>query len=268
MSWATMEAILRVCRTARCQSVDITGGAPELNPDFRRFLLALRAGRFRIQVRTNLTVLLEPDLGDLPVFYRNLRVQLAASMPCYLEENVRAQRGEGAYEKSIAVLRRLNSLGYGVDPQLSLALVYNPAGPFLPPEQGVLEADYRRELLKRHGVVFTKLLTITNMPLGRFLAGLRRRGQAGEYMRTLREAFNPATLEGLMCRRQISVGWDGALYDCDFNLASRIPMDHGAPDHIRDFDPAKIAGRRIVTREYCFGCTAGFGSSCSGALAR
>jgi len=268
MAWPTMEAVLQVCRLARCRNVDVTGGAPELNPDFRRFLLALRAERFRVQVRTNITVLLEPGMEDLPEFYRGLRVQLVASMPCYLEENVRAQRGAGVYEKSVAVLRRLNSIGYGADPELSLALVCNPAGPFLPPEQGALEADYRRELQARHGVVFTKLLTITNMPIGRFAAVLRRRGEAGEYLRMLRKAFNPATVKGLMCRRQISIGWDGALYDCDFNLATRTTMDHGAPDHIRDFDAAKVAGRRIVTREYCFGCTAGFGSSCSGALAR
>jgi radical SAM/Cys-rich protein len=268
MAWPTMERVVRVCRAARCKSVDITGGAPELNPQFRRFIAALCAEEFRVQVRTNLTVLLEPGMEDLPAFYRDNAVQLAASMPCYLEENVRAQRGEGVYEKSISVLRRLNAVEYGVNPHLALALVYNPAGPFLPPEQGALEADYRRELLARHGVTFTKLLTITNMPIGRFMAVLRREGKSTEYMRTLREAFNPATVDGLMCRRQISVGWDGVLYDCDFNLATRTPMDHGAPDHIRDFDAAKIARRRIVTRGYCFGCTAGFGSSCSGALAR
>ncbi len=188
-------------------------------------------------------------------------------MPCYLEETVRAQRGPGIYEKSVEAIRRLNSLGYGIDPGLALDLVYNPGGPFLPAAQGELEQAYRRELGERFGIRFTRLLTITNMPIGRFGAELRRQQKAGEYMRLLQDSFNPRTVDGVMCRRQISVGWDGTLYDCDFNLAIGLAVDHGAPDRISDFDPSVLSKRRIVTGDHCFGCTAGSGSSCAGALA-
>ncbi len=266
MGWPVMEEVLTAARASRCALADLTGGAPELNPDFRPFVEALRHAGVRVQVRTNLTVLLEPGLEELPEFFREQRVQLVASMPCYLGENVRAQRGEGAYEKSIAAIRRLNALGYGVNPDLSLNLVYNPGGPFLPPPQSALEADYRRELGARFGLTFTRLLTITNMPLGRFRKELGRGDREGDYLQMLRGSFNPRTLEGLMCRRQLSIGWDGRLYDCDFNLAMGLPVNHGAPDHIRSFDPELHSRRRIVTGEHCFGCTAGSGSSCGGAL--
>jgi radical SAM/Cys-rich protein len=212
-------------------------------------------------------VLLEPGVQTVPEWFREHGIHLVASMPCYLEENVRAQRGGGVYEKSIEALRKLNALGYGIDPDLPLNLVYNPGGPFLPPDQAELEADYRRELEGRHGVVFSHLLTITNIPIGRFLTELRWRDQEGEYLRLLRDAFNPTTVEGLMCRKQISVGWDGTLFDCDFNLALGYAVDHGAPDHLRTFDLSALVNRRIVTGDHCFGCTAGHGSSCGGALA-
>jgi radical SAM/Cys-rich protein len=268
MDWPTMEEVSRAARNCRCRLVDITGGAPELNPHFRRFILRLRSEGCAVQVRTNLTVLLEPGMQDLPEFFSNHEVQLVASMPCYTEENVRAQRGAGVYERSIAALRRLNALGYGVDEHRTLNLVYNPGGAFLPGGQAGLEADYRRELDARFGIRFTRLLTITNMPLGRFRQLLRRDGQEEEYLRLLRAAFNRQTLDGLMCRRQLSVGWDGTLYDCDFNLALRCPVNHGAPSHLRQFDVDSLARRRIVTGDHCYGCTAGAGSSCGGALVR
>ena len=267
MDWPIMEGVLDAARETQCQQVDLTGGAPEMNPHFRRFVTALRQEGFCVQVRTNLTVLLEAGMEGMPEFFRAHEIQLVASLPCYLEENVRAQRGEGVYEKSVTALRRLNALGYGSEPSLPLSLVYNPGGPFLPPLQSALEADYRQQLGKRFGVVFTRLLTITNMPLGRFRAELSRRNEEQTYLQLLQQSFNPQTVENLMCRTQISVGWDGTLYDCDFNLALGLPVDHGAPSHIQAFRSSELRRRRIVTGEHCFGCTAGFGSSCAGALA-
>jgi len=266
MEWPIMESILETARRVGCRMVDLTGGSPELNPHFRRFVAALRKEDHAVQVRTNLTVLLEPGMETMPEFLRDHKVQLVASMPCYLEENVRAQRGEGVYEKSIAVIRRLNALGYGLDCDLPLNLVYNPGGPFLPPEQAGLQADYRRELGERFGIAFSKLLTITNMPIGRFQTALRRQGQEQKYLQLLKEGFNSQTASGLMCRHQLSIGWDGTLYDCDFNLALGLAVNHGAPDHIQRFDRSGLLTRRIVTGEHCFGCTAGCGSSCGGAL--
>ena len=267
MDWPIMEGVLDAARETQCQQVDLTGGAPEMNPHFRRFVTALRQEGFCVQVRTNLTVLLEAGMEGMPEFFRAHEIHLVASMPCYLEENVRAQRGGGVYEKSVGALRRLNALGYGSEPSLPLNLVYNPGGPFLPPLQSALEADYRQQLGQRFGIVFTRLLTITNMPLGRFRAELSRRNEEQTYLQLLRRSFNPQTVESLMCRTQISVGWDGTLYDCDFNLALGLPVDHGAPSHIQAFRSSELKRRRIVTGEHCFGCTAGFGSSCAGALA-
>lgn len=266
MDWGMMELVLDACRSARPKLVDLTGGAPELNPHFRRFVEALRKEGHPVQARTNLTVLLDRGNETLPEFLRGHEVQLAASLPCYLEENVEAQRGKGAFQKSIAALRRLNALGYGAKGGLPLHLVHNPTGPFLPPAQADLEKDYRRELGRRCGVTFSNLFTIVNMPIGRFLAGLRAQGQEEAYCRLLRDSFNPKTVEGLMCRRQVSVAWDGALYDCDFNLALGLRVHEGVPDHVRNFDPTLLATRRIVTGDHCFGCTAGSGSSCGGVL--
>lgn len=266
MEWPTMERVLSAARISECRLVDLTGGAPELNPSFHRLVKALRREGHRVQVRTNLTVLLESGLEEMPEFLRDYQVQLVASLPCYLEENVRSQRGLSVYEKSISVLKRLNALGYGLTPNLPLNLVYNPGGPFLPPVQSALEDDYRRELGGRFGVTFTRLLTITNMPLGRFRKNLGRQNQEQNYLHLLQECFNPRTVAGLMCRHQISVGWDGVLYDCDFNLALGLPVNHGAPDHIKNFRPADLRMRRIVTGEHCFACAAGSGSSCGGAL--
>jgi len=267
MDWPVMQDVLEMVRSSRCRLVDITGGAPELNPHLCRFIAALRAIGVEVQIRTNLTVLLEPGVEHLPELFRDQRVRLVGSLPCYLEENVASQRGPAAYAKSIEAIRRLNHVGYGTRPDLPLNLVYNPVGPALPPPQEELEADYRIELGGRFGIEFTRLLTIANMPIGRFLAALRRAGGEAQYRRLLEGAWNPATLDGLMCRHQVSVGWDGKLYDCDFNLALGMAVDHGAPARVADFDPGALAGRRIVTGDHCFGCTAGHGSSCSGALA-
>ncbi len=267
MEWPTMELVLKSAKSVDCQLVDLTGGSPEFNPYFRRFVKALRQKGLTVQVRTNLTVLLEPEMEDMPEFFRDHHVQLVASLPCYLEENVSAQRGKGVYGKSIEAIKRLNALGYGSDPGLQINLVYNPGGPFLPSSQSALEEDYRRELGQRIGITFNRLFTLTNMPLGRFQKELVCQNQERSYLDLLRKSFNPNTVNGLMCRHQISVGWDGLLYDCDFNLALGLTVDHGAPDHIKSFRVENLKERRIVTGNHCFGCTAGSGSSCSGALA-
>jgi radical SAM/Cys-rich protein len=266
MNWETMEQVLRVARQIDCNLLDVTGGAPEMNPNFKRFVQEARDSAVPVQVRTNLTILLEPGFEGLAQFMADRQIKLVASLPCYLENNVDRQRGEGVYRGSIEAIKMLNVLGYGRDPELSLALVYNPVGPHLPPDQEALERDYRKELNERHGIEFTNLITITNMPIGRFAGDLRRQNKAQAYERLLREAFNPATVEGLMCRHQINVDWDGNMYDCDFNLALKLKVNHGMPTHIGDFD-AKLHERRIETGAHCFGCTAGRGSSCGGVLA-
>lgn len=263
----TMEAVLRLAKRAGSEIVDITGGAPEMNPHFKRFVAALRAEGLHVIVRTNLTILREPGYEDIPAFYRKHGIELVASLPCYLEENVDAQRGEGVYRRSIEAIRTLNALGYGVDPDLVLNLVYNPVGPSLPPDQTALEEEYRRELRERFGVEFTVLFTITNVPIGRFRGDLKRRKELEEYMDLLRQSFNPDTVEHLMCRHQVSIGWDGTLFDCDFNLALRWPVDGTGGTNVRDADAGALVHRRIVTGGHCFACTAGSGSSCGGALA-
>jgi len=267
MDRPTLDLISNAADEIKPQRVDITGGAPELNPCLKPFIHDLHQSGHSVQVRTNLTVMLEPGMEDMPEFYRDHHVQLVASLPCYLEQNVDRQRGEGTYEKSIEVIRRLNRLGYGIQDSLGLNLVYNPVEPVLPPPQSSLEADYKRELKDRFGIMFARLLTIANMPIGRYGERLRRENKLAAYRQVLKDAFNPCTVEELMCRRQISVGWDGTLYDCDFNLALHLPINHGAPHHIRAFEPSCLVSRRIVTGEHCFGCTAGQGSSCGGALA-
>jgi radical SAM/Cys-rich protein len=265
MSRETMQQVLDVAGRVECTLLDITGGAPEIHPDFKWFVAAARDAGLPVQVRTNLTILLEPGYQDVPVFLKQRGIGLVASLPCYLEENVDQQRGDGVYAKSVRAIRVLNDLGYGREDDLKLDLVYNPAGPHLPPDPQALEDDYRRELHDRHGIEFTKLITITNMPIGRFLGDLKRQKKAEEYLALLRDAFNPATINGLMCRHQINIDWDGFLYDCDFNLALKRKINHGMPTHVRDFDPA-IHKRRIETGKHCFGCTAGRGSSCGGVL--
>jgi len=267
MDRTTLSLISSTADEIKPERVDITGGAPELNPHLKPFIRSLFRSGHPIQVRTNLTVMLEPGMEDMPEFYRDHQVQVVASLPCYFEENVDSQRGLGTYAKSIEVIRQLNRLGYGSQDDLGLDLVYNPVGPFLPPAQSTLEADYKRELKDRFGITFSRLLTIANMPIGRYGELLHRENKLNSYMQLLKDGFNARTVGGLMCRRQISVGWDGTLYDCDFNMALHLPVNHGAPSHIRAFEPSLLATRRIVTGEHCFGCTAGHGSSCGGSLA-
>lgn len=266
MSWATMRSVLAAARRAGAGTLDITGGAPEMHPHFRPFVQAARDAGLKVIVRTNLTVLLEPGYDDLPAFFRRHGIRLVASLPCYLESNVDTQRGRGVYGGSVEAIRRLNAEGYGRQQRLVLDLVYNPLGPALPPPQAALEDDYRRELSARFGIAFTHLLTITNMPIGRFLHDLARDGRGTGYEQRLRDAFNPATLPELMCRHQLHVGWDGRLYDCDFNFAIGLGVNDPGCAHVHDFDPQRFARRAIATGDHCFGCTAGAGSSCGGAV--
>jgi radical SAM/Cys-rich protein len=265
MDRETMGHVLRVARETGASVIDITGGAPEMNPHFREFVSAARAAGLEVMVRTNLTILLEAGYDDLPEFFAAQGVHLVASLPCYTRDNVDRQRGEGVYDESIEAMRRLNAIGYGVRPELPLDLMYNPGGASLPGEQAALEADYRRELADRFGLSFTRLYTITNMVIGRFATQLKREGKLDGYRHLLESTFNADTIAPLMCRHQIDVDWNGAIYDCDFNLALKLPAGNGRPRSIRDFD-AELHRRRIVTGNHCFGCTAGRGSSCGGSL--
>lgn len=267
MSRGTLDHVLRVAKLAGAHTIDITGGAPEMNPHFRAFVTEARAAGFHVIVRTNLTIMLEKGYTDLPGFFAEQGVRLVASLPCYLPDNVNQQRGRHVYEDSINVIRRLNRVGYGKAESLPLDLVYNPLGPTLPPAEAALTDDYRRVLGDDYGIAFTRLITITNMPIGRFLHDLHRDGRAAEYEQLLRESFNPATVDPLMCRHQLHISHDGTLHDCDFNYALSMPCDHGASTNIADVDIDTLRTRRIVTGDHCFGCTAGSGSSCGGALA-
>jgi radical SAM/Cys-rich protein len=267
MSRETAEACLRVLAETDIPTLDITGGAPELNPHFRRLVAeASRLGRHVID-RSNLTILEALGFRDLPEFLAEHCVEIVASLPCYLAENVNAQRGDGVFDQSLAALRRLNALGYGRPSSgLILTLVYNPLGPSLPPPQAKLEAEYQRELKSRYGVVFNRLFTFTNLPIGRFLHRLVQSGQYEAYMRKLIDTFNPSAAAGVMCRTTLSVEWDGRLHDCDFNQMLGLGLDREAPSNIRDFDYERLAKRRIRTGQHCYGCTAGAGSSCQGAI--
>jgi radical SAM/Cys-rich protein len=271
MSRDTMQRVLSVARKMRPRLVDITGGAPELNLDLVWFVTALKDDGHSVQVRTNLTVLLEPGMERMIQFYRDSAVKLVASFPCYMRPEVDNVRGAGVFDKSLEALKRLNAAGYGIDKGLGLDLVFNPEHDFLPAPQAELEREYREELRKL-GISFNNLLTITNMPVGRFLDKLKKEKKETAYMRMLKENFNPGTLGKLMCRSQIDVGWDGRVYDCDFNLACGLPARFGSrPEEeavIANYDPVNDGPRNIVTADHCFGCTAGAGSSCGGALER
>ncbi|MCW5892948.1 MAG: arsenosugar biosynthesis radical SAM protein ArsS [bacterium] len=249
--------------------LDLTGGAPELSDQFRGLVVGARRLGRRVIDRCNLTILEQPGQEDLAAFLAAERVDVVASLPCYGPDNVDAQRGRGVFARSIAALRRLNALGYGrPGTGLRLDLVYNPLGPRLPPPQAALEADYRRELGTRFGIVFDRLLTLTNMPIARFAADLARRGEAAAYLGLLVNHFNPQAIGGLMCRSLVSVAWDGRLHDCDFNQMLSLPLGAPAARTIWDVDDlAALAGAPIATAAHCVGCTAGAGSSCGGALA-
>jgi len=268
MTRQTIDRILDWFGKAGIPTIDLTGGAPEMIPHFRYFIEQVQPDRHIID-RCNLTILLEHGYEDLAAFLAKHKVEIIASMPCYSPENVNAQRGDGVFEGSIAALQLLNSLGYGIDPDLSLHLVYNPVGEFLPPSQAELEADYKRELKTHFGIIFNKLYTLANLPIGRFATHLRHNTRLDQYMELLIEAFNPATIDGLMCRNTISVGWRGEVYDCDFN--QQLGMQWASnPDQselfLWDIDPHLLEGREIMTGDHCFGCTAGAGSSCGGAI--
>ena len=266
MDWPTMIHVLDAGQRAGASTIDITGGAPEMHPHFRAFVNEALARGFHVMVRTNLTIMLHAGYEDMPRFFAERGVHLVASLPCYLPNNVDKQRGRHVYRDSIEVIQRLNAVGYGREGGPVLDLVYNPLGPSLPPDQAKLEQAYREALDREYGIHFTSLYAITNIAIGRFLHDLERDGKAVAYQQLLRDAFNPGTLDGLMCRHQLHVGWDGAMYDCDFNFALNLPVT-GAARHVRDFEPGSFRGRRIATGEHCFACTAGAGSSCGGALA-
>ena len=268
MSRETAALCMQALAKTDIPTVDITGGAPELNPNFRWLVEQARALGRHVLDRCNLSVLLIPSQADLAQFLAAHQVEIIASLPSYQASQTDAQRGNGIFKKSIEALRLLNRLGYGQpDSGLALNLVYNPVGAFLPPKQGAVEAQFRKELRARHGVEFNHLYTITNMPISRFLEFLLESGNYAQYMERLANAFNPAAAAGVMCRYTISVSWDGTLYDCDFNQMLDLPVEHGAPAHIRDFDPGQLNQRQITTRNHCYGCTAGSGSSCGGAVA-
>ncbi|HEX4948485.1 MAG TPA: arsenosugar biosynthesis radical SAM (seleno)protein ArsS [Blastocatellia bacterium] len=267
MTRATAEQVLSVLQRFQIPTLDITGGAPELNPSFRWLVAEARALGTHVMVRHNLTVMSEPGQADLPEFFRAQRVEVISSLPYFQEQQTDAQRGNGVFAKSIEAMRKLNAVGYGVDGSgLLLHLVYNPVGAFLPPAQSAIEADFKRELRARYDLTFNQLYTITNMPISRFLEYLRRSGNEERYMRKLVEAFNPHAVAGVMCRSLVSVDWTGRLYDCDFNQMLELGVTEEAPQTIAAFDPTQLAARRIVTGAHCFGCTAGAGSSCGGVV--
>lgn len=266
MTWETMQKILQWVERENVKRVDITGGAPEVNPNFRRFVDGFLALGVDVTARCNLTVLLEPGQQDLATWYAARRVRLVASLPCYTAKNVDAQRGDGVFAKSIVALRRLNDAGYARSPDLTLDLVYNPGGAFLPASQAQLEADYRKHLGEEFGLVFNRLLTLANLPINRFAHFLERTGRYDEYLDLLEENFNPATIPALMCRSLISVDWRGRAYDCDFNQMLDMPLAGGGARYLWDIEPSALEAKPVATGTHCFGCTAGAGSSCGGAL--
>ncbi|MGF1466047.1 MAG: arsenosugar biosynthesis radical SAM (seleno)protein ArsS [Sandaracinaceae bacterium] len=266
MTRETMEHCLAALRASSIPTVDITGGAPELNPHFRWFVEACRdLGRHVID-RSNLTILETPTHRDLPPFLAAHQVELVCSLPHYARLSTDRQRGNGVFERSVRALKRLNDLGYGDGTSgLRLVLVTNPVGAYLPGDQASLEREWKRALKEQHGIVFDELFCITNMPISRFLDWLLESDNLEEYLAELVRSFNPAAAAGVMCRNTLSVGWDGVLYDCDFNQMLEMPVDEGAPRHIAEFDLTKLEARRVAVDRHCFGCTAGAGSSCGGA---
>lgn len=250
------------------ETVDLTGGAPEMNPNFRKLATEFRAAGLRVIDRCNLTILSEPGHEDLAKFLADHQVDIVASLPCYLEDNVDGQRGNGVFGRSISGLQTLNGLGYGIgDPARRLDLVFNPTGPSLPPDQASLEADYKRELLKRYDIQFDHLLCITNIPIKRYAQYLNKRGKLDDYMRLLSDSFNAGAVDHVMCRSLVSIGWDGLIYDCDFNQMLEMPPGGKTPTTIWQIDSLDdFANQPIATADHCYGCTAGAGSSCSGAI--
>src|SRR5436190_3219065 len=268
ISRETADAVLDWFASTTIPTLDLTGGAPEMVPDFRHIVARARAlsPRRRIIDRCNLTILLGPEHDGLAEFLAENEVEIIASMPCYSPENVNAQRGEGVFDASIAALQLLNRFGYGRRPELPLHLVYNPNGAFLPGPQAELAADYKRELGAHFGIAFNDLYTITNLPIARFASSLRHEGKYEEYLELLVAAFNPATIDGLMCRNTINVSWQGEVHDCDFNQMLHLPLGANGRRYLWELDPRAVSGKAIATANHCFGCTAGAGSSCGGAI--
>lgn len=268
MSDAVMERLFYLMEKSTClDTLDITGGAPELHPRFRELVAYARSLGLNVIDRCNLTILLESGQEDTAAFLSRHLVEIVASLPCYSAKNVEAQRGKGVFNKSIQALQRLNDLGYGQEGSgLQLHLVYNPGGAFLPPPQQDLQHDYKKKLFEDFGIEFNALFTLANMPIHRFAHQLQREGTYETYMNLLVQHFNPATVSGLMCKSQISVSYDGLLYDCDFNQMLNLPIEHGMPtlEDVSSFDT--YTSRKVTTDTHCFGCTAGAGSSCGGAL--
>jgi radical SAM/Cys-rich protein len=267
MTREVAEQVVELLRRHEIPTLDITGGAPELNPNFRWMVEQARTLGRHVIDRCNLTVLLIGGQRDLAQFLADHRVEVVASLPSFRPAGTDAQRGKGVFDKSIEAMHKLNELGYGRGGELKLGLVHNPVGAFLPGSQASLEGEYKRALERDHGVVFDSLYTITNMPISRFLEFLERSGNLQRYMELLLKSFNPAAAQAVMCRSYISVGWDGTLYDCDFNQMLEMPIDHGAPNTLAGLLASSDLGRRVRTARHCFGCTAGSGSSCAGAVA-
>jgi len=270
MSRETVFEVVAFLKHSHVRTLDITGGAPELNPHFRTLVKAARKIGVHVIDRCNLTILEQPEREDLAQFLADHEVEVVASLPCYVEENVDRQRGKGVFEASIRCLQRLNRLGYGrPESGLTLNLVYNPQGPVLPPAQEQLEQDYRRHLGERFGIAFNRLYVLTNMPIQRFGSMLVSKGQFEHYMMLLKNAYQPQNLESVMCRTLLSVDWRGYVYDCDFNQMLGLALAwKGKPKtHLRELIGANLANHPIVVKDHCYGCTAGQGSSCGGALA-
>ena len=267
MATETVDLVLAVLARRQLGTLDVTGGAPELHPEFRRLVTSARDLGVKVIDRCNLTILLEPAQEHLAEFLAINQVEVTASLPCYLADNVDAQRGRGVFDRSIAALRRLNAVGYG-DPRsgLVLNLVFNPQGPALPPNQEALQADYKRILFERYGIVFNDLFALANMPIQRFGSTLVSKKQFHDYMALLEAAHRPENLDGVMCRTLVSVDHQGYLHDCDFNQMLRLPLGGAGRTHLRDLLDNNLEGRRIRVAGHCFGCTAGQGSSCGGAL--
>jgi radical SAM/Cys-rich protein len=261
-----LEFTLAFLEQAHIPAIDITGGAPELHPDFRELVMRARGTGAHVMHRCNLTAILLPNYADIPALLAQHQVEIIASLPYYQARETDTQRGDGVFDESLRSLRLLNALGYGTGGELKLNLVMNPVGTFLPGAQPELEALWKRELKRRYDVVFDRLFTITNMPISRFLAFLEEKGRTIEYMTTLVNAFNPAAARGVMCRNTLSVAWDGTLFDCDFNQMLELPVNHGAPTHIGEASLELLRNRVIEVGPHCFGCTAGAGSSCGGSL--
>ncbi len=263
-----MQECLDILTAHDIPTVDLTGGAPEMNPNFKWFVDEVKKLDRHVIVRSNLTILEANGFEDYAEFMANHKVEIVSSLPYYKKSFTDRQRGDGVFDKSIAAMKKLNALGYGKeDEELKFHLVYNPVGAFLPPSQTELEQDYKRELKANFDLEFNNLYTITNLPISRFLDYLLQSGNYDAYMKKLVDSFNPVAASNVMCKFTISVGWDGQLFDCDFNQMLEMNMDHGAPSHLKDFNASLIKNRRIVTGQHCYGCTAGAGSSCGGATA-